>query len=177
MISEAGSAATANPEEPATPQVLAGRLRLVMVHLARRLRRHDPSELTIAQLSALATVVRTGPLGIGELADAEDLPSPAVTRLADKLEDAGLVARQANPADRRGVHVVATAKGADLLARRQHATNTWLAEHLGAFSERDRLALERAVALLETLVSERPDGVPTLCEERAKAKEQTKMPV
>jgi DNA-binding MarR family transcriptional regulator len=148
-----------------------------MVHLARLLRRHDPSELTIAQLSALATVVRVGPLGIGQLADAESLPSPAATRLADKLEEAGLVARRANPADRRGVHVVATAKGADLFARRQQATNAWLAERLAAFSERDRLTLERAVALLETLVSERPGGVPTLCEERAKAKEQTKMPV
>ncbi len=159
------------------PQVLAGRLRLAMVHLARLLRRHDPSELTIAQLSALATVVRAGPLGIGQLANAEGLPSPAVTRLADKLEEAGLVARQANPADRRGVHVVATAKGADLLARRQRTTNTWLAERLGAFGERDRMALERAVALLEALVSERPDGVPSLSEEHVETKERTKMPV
>ncbi len=177
MISEAGPAATASPEEPATPQVLAGRLRLAMCRLARQLRHHDPSELTIAQLSALATVVRTGPLGIGQLADAESLPSPAATRLADKLEEAGLVARHANPADRRGVHVVATARGTNLFARRERAGNAWLAEHLGALSERDRLALERAVALLETMAAERPDGLPVLSEERPMAKEETKMPV
>jgi DNA-binding MarR family transcriptional regulator len=148
-----------------------------MIRLARQLRHHDRSELTIAKLSALATVVRSGPLGIGQLADAESLPSPAATRLADKLEEVGLVARRANPADRRGVHVVATAKGAELFARREQTTNAWLAERLAAFSEHDRLTLERAVALLETLASERPDGMPRSSEECPKAEEETKMPV
>jgi DNA-binding MarR family transcriptional regulator len=148
-----------------------------MIRLARQLRRHDPSELTITQLSALATVVLAGPLGIGQLADAESLPSPAATRLADKLEEAGFVARRANPADRRGVHVVATARGADLFARREQAGNAWLAERLGVLSERDRLALERAVSLLETLAAERPDCMPPLSEEHAETKEQTKMPI
>ena len=97
--------------EASAPNLLAGRLRVSMVRLARQLRRMDPSELTIAQVSALATVVRSGPLGIGQLAEIEGLPSPAVTRLADKLEQAGLVTRSTNPADRRGVQLEATAKG------------------------------------------------------------------
>ena len=57
------------------PHVLAARLRLSMVRLSRQLRRVDPSELTIAQFSALATVVRNGPLGVGQLAEIEGLPS------------------------------------------------------------------------------------------------------
>ena len=150
--------------ERSAAHVLAGRLRLSMIRLGRQLRRHDPSELTITQLSALAVVVRSGPLGIGQLAEIEGLPSPAATRLADKLEEAGLIARRANPADRRGVHIVATAAGTDLLARRQQVGNAWLAERLGALSEHDRDALERAVDVLETLATARPDEPPTVAD-------------
>ncbi len=142
------------------PRALAGRLRLSMIRLARQLRRQDPSELSLAQLSALATVVGGGPLGVGQLAELEGLPSPAVTRLADKLEEAGLVARRANPADRRGVLVVATPAGTDLLARRAEVGTAWLAGRLAALGEADRVCLERVVALLEALATERPGDAP-----------------
>lgn len=146
--------------DPSAPNALAGRLRLSMVRLSRQLRRMDPSELTIAQFSALATVVRSGPLGVGQLAEIEGLPSPAVTRLADKLEEAGLVARRTNPADRRGVKLEATAKGAQLIERRAQIGNAWLAEQLSALSKADRLAVERAVAVLESFATERPGEAP-----------------
>jgi len=153
-----------------TPNALADRLRLSMIRLSRQLRRQDPSELTIAQLSALATVARSGPLGVGQLAELEGLPSPAATRLADKLEEASLVARQANPSDRRGVHLVATAKGAELLARRKSLGNAWLAERLGALGLADRRALERAVVVLESLATERPGDAPAVDEDGPKAR-------
>jgi DNA-binding MarR family transcriptional regulator len=136
------------------PQALAGRLRLSMIRLSRQLRRYDPSELTIAQLSLLASVVRGGPIGVGQLAEIEGLPSPAVTRLADKLEEAGLVTRQANPADRRGVHLVPTPAGEQLFAHRWESGNAWLAGHLSALSEDDRVALERAVTVLESFTAQ-----------------------
>ena len=140
------------------PQALAGRLRLSMIRLSRQLRRYDPSELTIAQLSLLASVVQAGPIGIGQLAEIEGLPSPAVTRLADKLEEAGLVTRRANPADRRGVHlVVPTPAGEQLFAHRWESGNAWLAGHLSALSEDDRVALERAVGVLESLAAQHPE--------------------
>lgn len=117
-LSDIAMTAAASVSEASAPNVLAGRLRLLLVRLSRQLRRRDPSDLTMTQTSALATIVRGGPLSIGHLAEIEGLPSPAATRLADRLEEAGLVSRQANPADRRGVHLVATAKGSELLARR-----------------------------------------------------------
>ncbi|MGD0943800.1 MAG: MarR family transcriptional regulator [Acidimicrobiales bacterium] len=146
--------ATGTTSDASSLHILAGRLRLSMVRLSRQLRRMDPSELTIAQFSALATVVRSGPLGIGQLAEIEGLPSPAATRFADKLEEAGLVTRKANPADRRGVRLVATARGTKLLERRAQIGNAWLAEQLGALSKTDRLAIERTVAVLETFATE-----------------------
>ncbi len=88
---------------------LASRLRLSTIRLGRELRRHDPSEFSIAQRLALTSVVRTGPFGVGELAEIEGLPTPAVTWLTDRLEEAGPVVRHAHPTDRRGVLVVAMA--------------------------------------------------------------------
>src|ERR1019366_2160381 len=96
-------------------------------HLSRRLRRHDPSELSITQVSGLASVVNKGPLGIGRLAELESLPGSAPPRPADKLEVAGLVVRQATPGDRRGVQVVATPAGVEVLERYVRAGNEWLA--------------------------------------------------
>ena len=139
---------------------LAEGLRLSMIHLSRQLRRHDPSDLSIAQVSGLASVVHSGPLGVGRLAELESLPSSAATRLVDKLEAAGLVMRQANPGDRRGVQVVATVVGAALLARYAQAGNEWLAERLAALSEPDQRVLERAVAVLRSLASDRPGAAP-----------------
>jgi DNA-binding MarR family transcriptional regulator len=154
------------------PHALAARLRLSMVRLSRQLRRMDPSELTIAQFSALATVVRSGPLGVGHLAEIEGLPSPAATRLADKLEIAGLVARRMNPADRRGVQLVATPAGTELLERRARIGNAWLAGHVGALCKADRLALERAVTLLESFATERSGETPEVAGDHHEPKEK-----
>jgi DNA-binding MarR family transcriptional regulator len=111
----------------ASTYLLSGRLRVSMIRLSRQIRRRDPSDLTIAKLSALATVVQSGPLSVGQLAEIEGLPSPAATRLADKLEETGLIARRANPEDRRGIILVATAAGAELLDRRDRIGTAWLA--------------------------------------------------
>ena len=135
---------------------LAEGIRLSMIHLSRRLHRTDPSELSITQVSGLATVIRAGPLGVGRLAELENLPSSAATRLADKLEASGLVVRQANPEDRRGVQVVATEAGRALLARRVQVGNTWLAERLAVLGESDQRVLERAVEVLTALVTDHP---------------------
>ena len=155
------SEVTSPASDVSAAYVLASRLRLSMVRLSRQLRRMDPSELTIAQFSALATVVRSGPLGIGQLAEIEGLPSPAATRLGDRLEAAGLVVRRMNPADRRGVQLVATPEGTELLERRAQVGNAWLAGHVSALSKADRLALERAVTMLESFATERPVAART----------------
>jgi DNA-binding MarR family transcriptional regulator len=165
------SEVTSATSDATAPHLLAARLRLSMVRLSRQLRRMDPSELTIAQFSALATVVRSGPLGVGHLAEIEGLPSPAATRLADKLEVAGLIARRMNPADRRGVQLMATPAGTELLTRRAQVGNAWLAGHLSALNKADRLALERAVAVLESFVTERLGEPPDSSEDRHQPKE------
>jgi len=67
------------------------------------------------------------------------------------------VSRQANPADRRGVHLVATAKGSELLTRRIEAGESWLAEQLSAVSEATGQAIEHAITVLEWLTTQHGD--------------------
>ena len=147
--------------QPVTSYALAGRLRVSMIHLCRQIRRRDPSELTIAQLSALAAVVQSGPLSVGQLAEMEGLPSPAATRLADKLEEADLIERRANPEDRRGIHLLVTARGRELIDRRDQVGTSVARRAAGrTLSESDHRALERAVTVIETLAAERPGERP-----------------
>ena len=105
MLSNGADQRAAATGGAAEVRSLAEALRLAMIHLGRQVRRHDPAELSIAQVSGLASVVHHGPLGVGRLAELESLPSSAATRLTDKLEAAGLVVRRATPGDRRGVRL------------------------------------------------------------------------
>src|SRR5438270_3853153 len=90
--------ARANPE-------LASRLRSSVARLARRLRQEGivNEEASPSQLTALATLFRTGPMTLGELASAERVKPPTMTRIVGALEERGLVRCQASSADGRVV--------------------------------------------------------------------------
>lgn len=167
MLSNGADQRAAATGGAAEVRSLAEALRLAMIHLGRQVRRHDPAELSIAQVSGLASVVHHGPLGVGRLAELESLPSSAATRLTDKLEAAGLVVRRATPGDRRGVQVGATEAGVTLLARYAQAGNAWLAGRLVLLNDSDRKVLERAVVVLRSLASDHPGQLPSREGDRA----------
>ena len=101
------------------PDELA-RLRVVLARIARGLDRHSRgSDLTRTQVSVLGTVVVRGPIGMGELATIEGLNPTMLSRLAGKLETAGLLVRDADPDDGRAVRVAATEAGVDVHRRRR----------------------------------------------------------
>src|SRR5437867_8374777 len=72
---------------------LAPRLRLALTRLGRRLRQQSDGDVTATMLSALSSVDRLGPLTLGELAAAERVQPPTITRVAGRLEERGLVQR------------------------------------------------------------------------------------
>jgi DNA-binding MarR family transcriptional regulator len=148
----AGRAARMGESAATDPAVLADSLRLALVRLGRQLRRQDPPGLSVTLYSALATVAERGELAIGELAEAERVPSSAATRIADRLEAAGYVARQPNPRDRRGVILRITAQGRRLVADRQARGNAWLAGRLAGLTAAQRGTLARALGVLDALV-------------------------
>ncbi|MGQ0649749.1 MAG: MarR family winged helix-turn-helix transcriptional regulator [Gemmatimonadaceae bacterium] len=95
---------------------IADRLHGVAIQLLRRLRKEDASSgLTGPRASALSVIVFAGPLSLGDLAGAEQVKPPTMTRLVDALERQKLIVREASPSDARVIMVRATAKGITLL--------------------------------------------------------------
>src|SRR3984957_2296344 len=103
--------ASATAGGPATEDELATRLRVAVTRLNRKLRQQALAGLSPAQASALGAVNRLASPTLGELAAAEQVQPPTVTRLVTSLERAGLVARETAGADRRVVRVKITAEG------------------------------------------------------------------
>jgi DNA-binding MarR family transcriptional regulator len=135
-----------------TDSALASALRLSVMRLARRMRaeRADTS-LTLTQLAALATVERLGPLTPGELATAERVQPPSMTRVVASLQDAGLLARAPHPTDGRQVLLSVTADGAALLREDRRRREAWLAQRLADLDPDERALLRAAVPLLDRL--------------------------
>ena len=100
---------------PETRAEIAARLALSVGRLNRRIR--AVSELTPGQVSALSTIVRCGPIRPGDLARAERVAAPTITRLLADLENRGLVVRSADPDDGRSFFVSSTPAGSDAIDR------------------------------------------------------------
>ena len=135
-----------------TVGALADQLRVTTVRLTRQLRRRDRSGLSITQYAALASVVDHVALSIGGLAASEHQPSPAASRIADRLEEAGLLVRERNPRDGRGVILRATERGREVVASQRARGNAWLASRLAALSPEDRDLVAGGLHVLSTAV-------------------------
>lgn len=121
---------TAPRDESAADQV-ADRLHSLAIHLLRRLRKEDEaSGLTPPRLSALSVVVFGGPITIGQLAQAEQVSAPTMTRLVAGMERDGLVRRKADAQDKRVVWIEATARGSRILQEGRRRRVSLLARHL-----------------------------------------------
>lgn len=101
----------------------------------------DASGLTGPRLSALSVVVFGGPVTLGQLARAERVTPPTMSRIVDALVAAGLVARRPDPRDRRVAWIRPTRAGRRLMSagrdRRLRALRS-AASHMTA-GERERL--------------------------------------
>lgn len=133
---------------------LAARLRLVVMRLARRLRQQAPEALSPSQLSVLSTLESHGSLTPTELAAAERVKPPTITRVVAILEEAGLVRRKGDPGDRRSSRVELTARGRELIERDRRRKTAYLAKQIAKLSEEEVRALNRAVELIERMVKE-----------------------
>ena len=131
---------------------IADRLHSAAIHLLRRVRRVDRATgLTAAKLSALSVVVFGGPVSLRELAAAEQVRPPSMTRTVKELETDGLVRRDADVVDRRVVRIKATAKGVRLLKEGRAARINLLAKWLGTLSRAELDQIDQASRILERL--------------------------
>ena len=132
---------------------MADRLHSAAIHLLRRLRVEDEAlGISAPRLSALSVLVFAGPRRVGELAEAEQVEPPTMTRLVDGMERDGFVARRPDPHDGRAVIVSATTKGIRALRKGRSQRVEALAAGMRTLSPGDLAALARGVDVLERMV-------------------------
>lgn len=133
----------------------ATRLRVAIARLSRRLRRNDTYQLTPTQLAALATVERSGPLRLGDLAAAEGIAPSTLTRLVAALEESGYVRRDADPTDARASTLALTPAGHAMMNSLRAESTAVLTRSLMLLSPEQRAALATALPVLEQLAEDR----------------------
>lgn len=134
------------------PASSAADLRIAVMRLARRLRAERSSDaLTPSQMAVLATLMRAGPASTGELAAAERIRPPSMTRILNSLRKAGLVTRTAHPEDRRLVQYEVTPAARRMVQRDRQRRDQWLTARMEELSPQDRRALEAAIPVLTKL--------------------------
>jgi len=122
------------------------------MRLARRMRsERAETSLTLTQLATLATLERRGPLTPRELAAAERVQPPSMTRIAASLEAAGLVTRTDHPTDGRQVLLAVAPAGVALLREDRRRRDAWLAQQLRTLDPEELDVLRRASVLLDRL--------------------------
>jgi DNA-binding MarR family transcriptional regulator len=147
---------TAGPAAPgpgaaAQPEVDVARLRVAILRMSRRLRKHELAGLTPSQLSTLASVAKTGPVRLGDLAATERIAPSTLTRLVSVLEERQYVQRRPVPGDARASMVVVTPPGTEVLDRIRQETTSLLTEIVLGLSAEEQQALARALPALEQL--------------------------
>ena len=142
------------------PQVaeLAGELQRVLSRVFSVLRRGDTSresssasDLTLAQLSILLTLLDQGPIRMTELAAHERVRTPTTTVAIRRLEKLGLVKRSRDTSDLRAVLVDITPRGLAQHKEALAARRAQLAALLSKLSEEDLDMLTKALVPLERL--------------------------
>ncbi|HZE33926.1 MAG TPA: MarR family transcriptional regulator [Actinoallomurus sp.] len=131
----------------------AGRLKLAMTALTRRLRKDWPDELTPSRVTALATVAAGEPLAVGELAKRMGVSTPTVSHIVDALDKQGLIARLPDPHDRRICRLTTSDAGAELLEELSRRTTGILADRIHQLSPAQQSAIEAALPALEALAA------------------------
>ena len=133
--------------------VLADRLHSLAIHLLRRVKRGDDAAgLSAPRLSALSVVIYRGPISLTELAKAESVTAPTMTRLVQALVKAGLVEKSIDADDNRAVLLRATDAGRQTLDLARARRLAALEELLSRLDHDDAVTVERAVNALEPLL-------------------------
>lgn len=136
---------------------VANALHSAAIHLLRRVARRDvESGLSAARLSALSVIVFSDGITLGELARAEGVSMPTMSRLVAALESDGLLTRSHDWPDKRVVSIRATELGRDLLQRARLRRVHDLAGALEALPPEEQRTLREAARILDGLFLEAP---------------------
>jgi DNA-binding MarR family transcriptional regulator len=132
---------------------LAAELRLGVMRLRRRLagERHPDNELSINQMGVLGVLARRGTMTVGELAAAEKVQPPSMTRTVNCLEGSGDVRKRPHDTDGRQVVVELSEQGRDRVLADRARRDAWLAQRLRELTPEERAVLRQAAPILDRL--------------------------
>ena len=141
------------PTSTVKPLDVANRLRPVLLHLNRHLRREvHTSGVSAGQLSLLSAICDNPSIGIAELAAREGTSMPSVSSHIDRLEASGLVTRRQAERDRRRVDLEVTPEGLRVLRVIRSKRTAWLSARLETLGQDDLATIEAAIGPLEALL-------------------------
>lgn len=138
---------------------MADRLHSAAIHLLRRVRTVDVEMgLTAERASLLSVLVFGGPRTASQLAAAEQVTPPAITRIVTALEEEGLARREPVAGDRRLVRVRATARGARVMRAGRRRRVEALSSLFAGVSDSELRTLDRAADILARVLERPPAG-------------------
>jgi len=141
------------PKRKRDALALADLLHSSAIHLLRHLRKEDDaSRLSAPRLSALSVVVFGGPVTLGQLASAEQVKPPTMTRIVTGLEKGGLVRREGDRRDKRLTRIHATPKGQKVLLAGRARRVELLATAVEQLGVKELADLQRGAQLLRQLI-------------------------
>ena len=126
------------------------------IHLLRRIRVEDEAlGIGPARLSALSVVVFGGPISLNDLARAEQVKPPTMSRIVDALVQEGFVRREADTTDRRAVTITATNKGTKIMHEGRSRREKLLVSMLKPLKRNELESLEMAVEIISKMLGEK----------------------
>jgi DNA-binding MarR family transcriptional regulator len=141
-------------KKPPATEELADRLHSAAIHLLRLVRAQDSAAgIGPARLSALSVIVFGGPVSLNDLARAEQVRPPTMSRIVDALEAEGLARRRTNERDRRAVVIAATPRGVAMLKQGRKRRVRLLAAHLERLSRAELKEIEGAVRAIQKAIA------------------------
>jgi DNA-binding MarR family transcriptional regulator len=142
------------PGDTGSLETVASALNSGAIHLLRSLAAVDRlAGLTPARLSALSVIVFGGPRLLGELAAAEGVAGPTMTRIVDGLVAGGLAERRPDPRDGRAALIAATPAGEDLMRAAAGRRISAIASAIAELPAVDRRRLTASAGLLDRLAT------------------------
>jgi DNA-binding MarR family transcriptional regulator len=133
---------------------VADALHSAAIHLLRRVREEDEEAgVGPARLSALSVLVFGGPHRLTDLARAEQVRPPTMTKVVTGLEGAGLARRTADPDDARAIRVEATARGHRLLVEGRRRRVQRLSKGFTTLLPEELDVLAHAAAIMERVAA------------------------
>jgi DNA-binding MarR family transcriptional regulator len=130
----------------------ADRIHSAAIQLLRWLRASDrKSGIGPAQLSALSVLVFGGPQSLVQLAQAEQVRPPTMSRIVNGLVEAGLATSTTDQRDRRGIVVRPTEQGIRLMNAARQRRVEILARAIQRMSKKEIGDLSKAAEMMESL--------------------------